>query len=54
MLTEVIFGYAPFVSQSLEELTKKILDETPVTVFESNSLNFLIYLRPKDSQSYNA
>jgi hypothetical protein len=29
---EVIFGYAPFVSNSLDELEKKILDDTPIQV----------------------
>jgi serine/threonine protein kinase len=30
--TEVIFGYAPFVSNSLDELEKKILDDTPIQI----------------------
>ncbi len=32
ILHEVIFGYAPFVSNSLDELEKKILDDTPIQV----------------------
>ena len=32
MNLEVIFGYAPFLSNSFEELEKKILDDTPIQV----------------------
>jgi serine/threonine-protein kinase ULK/ATG1 len=32
ILYEVIFGYAPFVSNSLDELEKKILDDTPIQI----------------------
>lgn len=32
ILYEVIFGYAPFVSSSFEELEKKILDDKPIEV----------------------
>jgi hypothetical protein len=30
--TEVIFGYAPFVSNSLDELERKILDDSVIQV----------------------
>jgi serine/threonine protein kinase len=29
---EVIFGYAPFISNSFEELERKILDDKPIQV----------------------
>lgn len=33
MLKEVIFGYAPFVSNSFEELEQKIMDDSPIEVY---------------------
>lgn len=32
ILHEVIFGYAPFMSNSLDELEMKILDDTPIQI----------------------
>jgi len=32
ILYEVIFGYAPFTSSTLEELEKKILDDVPIQI----------------------
>ena len=31
-MVEVIFGYAPFVSNSLDELEQKIMDDTPIHI----------------------
>lgn len=41
---EVIFGYAPFVSNSLEELEKKILDDTPIQVIITLKYFYFEYL----------
>ena len=32
IISEVIFGYAPFVSSTLDELEKKILDDVAIQV----------------------
>ncbi len=43
IVAEVIFGYAPFVSNSFDELEKKILDDKKIEVKHSKAFSaFLI------------
>jgi hypothetical protein len=39
IIKEVIFGYAPFTSNSFDELEKKILADTPIQVCLIISIN---------------